>query len=138
MPFEKGKSGKPGGRPKEAAEVKALARSHCVAAIENRGAIENNAKRDRDGSITRPMSEREIRSGEELERDGRGQFLPGASGNPAGPPPGRRDKRVNAREELLGPIAAAIEKLAAAITQGEKWAIELVVEYSLRKRDGSG
>ena len=62
----------------------------------------------------------EIRSGEELERDGRGHFLPGVSGNPAGRPPGRRDKRVNAREELLGPLLpAAIEKLAAAITKAK-------------------
>ncbi len=31
--FVKGKSGNPGGRPKENAEVKALARSHCDSAI---------------------------------------------------------------------------------------------------------
>ena len=31
--FVKGKSGNPGGRPKENAEVKALARKHCEAAI---------------------------------------------------------------------------------------------------------
>ena len=34
MPFKKGKSGNPGGRPKEAAEVKAAARSHGLAAID--------------------------------------------------------------------------------------------------------
>jgi HEAT repeat protein len=33
MAFKPGESGNPGGRPKEAAEVKALARSHCVEAI---------------------------------------------------------------------------------------------------------
>lgn len=33
MPFEKGKSGNPGGRPKEAAEVKSLAQEHGVRAI---------------------------------------------------------------------------------------------------------
>jgi len=33
MAFEKGKSGNPGGRPKEAAEVKALARKHGPEAI---------------------------------------------------------------------------------------------------------
>ena len=34
MPFEKGISGNPGGRPKEGAEVKALARTYGVPAIE--------------------------------------------------------------------------------------------------------
>lgn len=33
MPFEPGKSGNPGGRPKETAEVKALAREHGKAAV---------------------------------------------------------------------------------------------------------
>ncbi len=34
MPFEKGKSGNPGGRPKEVAEVRELAKKHGHAAIE--------------------------------------------------------------------------------------------------------
>lgn len=34
MAFEKGKSGNPGGRPKEAAEVKALAKEHTKEAID--------------------------------------------------------------------------------------------------------
>lgn len=34
MPFKKGQSGNPGGRPKEAPEVKELARSHTARAIE--------------------------------------------------------------------------------------------------------
>ena len=34
MPFEKGKSGNPGGRPKEVAEVRELAKEHGAAAIE--------------------------------------------------------------------------------------------------------
>ena len=33
-PFKKGKSGNPGGRPKEVAEVKALARAYTTTAIE--------------------------------------------------------------------------------------------------------
>ena len=32
-PFKKGQSGNPGGRPKEIAEVKALARAHTITAI---------------------------------------------------------------------------------------------------------
>ena len=34
MPFEKGKSGNPGGRPKETAAVRELAKSHGAKAIE--------------------------------------------------------------------------------------------------------
>lgn len=34
MAWKPGESGNPGGRPKENAEVKALARSHCRAAVE--------------------------------------------------------------------------------------------------------
>ena len=34
MPFEKGKSGNPGGRPKEVAEVRELAQKHGPAAIQ--------------------------------------------------------------------------------------------------------
>jgi len=34
MAFQKGQSGNPGGRPKENAEVTALAREHCKEAIE--------------------------------------------------------------------------------------------------------
>lgn len=34
MPFEKGQSGNPGGRPKENAEIKALAREHGPAAVQ--------------------------------------------------------------------------------------------------------
>ena len=34
MPFEKGKSGNPGGRPREVAEVRELAKNHGPAAIQ--------------------------------------------------------------------------------------------------------
>jgi len=43
-PFEKGQSGNPGGRPKEVAEVKALARAHTTTAIETLVKIAKNKK----------------------------------------------------------------------------------------------
>lgn len=76
----------------------------------------------------------EIRSGMNQVRDTSGRFTPGASGNPGGRPRGIKDKRVSIREELLGPILPeAIEKLHVAVREGERWAIELVVTYSMPK-----
>ena len=73
------------------------------------------------------------RSGIE-QRDSSGRFTPGTSGNPTGRPTGIKDKRVSAREELLGPLLPeAVEKLHAAVKEGERWAIELVVTYSIPK-----
>jgi hypothetical protein len=43
MAFVPGKSGNPGGRPKENAEVKALARSHCKVAVEKLAALMDSA-----------------------------------------------------------------------------------------------
>ena len=74
----------------------------------------------------------EKRSRMEHERDLKGRYSPGASGNPRGRPPGIKDKRVTAREELLGPILPeAIEKLHEAVKAGDKWAIEMTIAYSL-------
>ena len=42
--FQKGQSGNPGGRPKEVAEVKALARSHTATAIETLVSIAKSKK----------------------------------------------------------------------------------------------
>ncbi len=76
----------------------------------------------------------QIRSGMEQDRDTQGRFTPGTSGNPGGRPPGIKDKRVSVREELLGPILPeAIEKLHAAVREGERWAIEMTIAYSLPK-----
>lgn len=76
----------------------------------------------------------QISSGTNQDRDGKGRFTPGASGNPRGRPSGIKDKRVTAREELLGPILPeAIEKLHEAVKAGEKWAIEITISYSLPK-----
>ena len=44
MPFEKGQSGNPGGRPKVVAEIKELARGHTGEAIETLVSIMSNPK----------------------------------------------------------------------------------------------
>ena len=76
----------------------------------------------------------EIRSGIKQARDTQGRFPPGTSGNPSGRPPGITDKRVALKKQLLEPLLTeAIEKLAEAVSEGERWAIELVVGYSLPK-----
>jgi len=76
----------------------------------------------------------EISTGTEQARDSRGKFLPGQSGNPNGRPRGLKDKRVAAREDLLGPLLPeAIAKLHEAVKAGEQWAITTVVSYSLPK-----
>ena len=68
------------------------------------------------------------------DRDKQGRFNPGASGNPSGRPPGITDKRVAVKKQLLEPLLPeAIEKLAAAITEGEKWAVEMTIAYCLPK-----
>jgi hypothetical protein len=73
-------------------------------------------------------------AGQQQERDVEGKFLPGVSGNPNGRPKGSTDKRTQIREELLGPILPkAVEKLEAAVDQGERWAIELVIGFSIPK-----
>jgi hypothetical protein len=76
----------------------------------------------------------EIRTGTDQVRNGEGKFLAGVSGNPAGRPKGIVDKRVKAKEDLLGPLLPkAIEKLTAELDKGERWAIELVVSFSIPK-----
>ena len=71
-------------------------------------------------------------TGANQERDSNGYFLPGQSGNPAGRPIGSKNKVTKARHELLGPILPeAVQKLHEAVQSGEKWAIELVIGYSL-------
>jgi len=76
----------------------------------------------------------QMRSGMNHDRDTQGRFTPGTSGNPSGRPPGITDKRVAVKRQLLEPLLPeAIEKLAAAITEGERWAIEITISYCLPK-----
>jgi hypothetical protein len=68
------------------------------------------------------------------DRDTQGRFSPGASGNPSGRPAGITDKRVAVKKQLLEPLLPeAIEKLAEAISEGERWAIEITIAYCLPK-----
>ena len=67
-------------------------------------------------------------------RNPNGRFAPGTSGNPAGRSVGSKNKLSKLREKYLLPIfPEAIEKLHAAVKEGERWAIELVVTYSMPK-----
>jgi hypothetical protein len=76
----------------------------------------------------------EIRTGPDQGRNDEGKFIPGVSGNPAGRPRGIVDKRVKAKEDLLGPLLPkAIQRLTAEVDKGERWAIELVVSFSIPK-----
>ena len=73
-------------------------------------------------------------TGNKQARITNGRFAPGQSGNPAGRSVGSRNKLSKLREEFLLPILPeAIEKLYAAVREGERWAIELVVTYSMPK-----
>jgi len=68
------------------------------------------------------------------ERNQQGRFQPGSSGNPAGRPLGITDKRTAAKRTLLEPLLPeAIDKLHQAVSDGERWAVELVVTYCLPK-----
>ena len=81
----------------------------------------------------------EIRSGlkqvnSDQDRDAKGRFSPGRSGNPSGRPPGIADKRVSTNRALLEPLLPeAVDKLRQAVSAGEKWAVEMIVAYCLPK-----
>ncbi len=74
------------------------------------------------------------KAGEQQERQENGQFAPGQSGNPEGRKHGSKNKLSKLREKLLIPILPeAIDKLKTAVGEGQRWAIELVVSYSISK-----
>ena len=74
------------------------------------------------------------KAGDQQDRQSNGQFALGQSGNPEGRKQGSKNKLSKLREQLLIPILPkAIEKLKAAVSEGERWAIELVVSYSISK-----
>jgi len=74
------------------------------------------------------------KTGYQQGRSRSGQFEPGKSGNPAGRNKGSKNKLTQLRHDYLLPILPeAIEKLTIAVTDGERWAIELVVSYSMSK-----
>jgi hypothetical protein len=76
----------------------------------------------------------EIGSGSDQDRDATGRFTPGTSGNPSGRPPGIKDKRVNQREKLLEPILpCAIDELRKAVADGQRWAVEMTIAYTMPK-----
>lgn len=73
-------------------------------------------------------------TGDLQDRDSRGRFSSGQSGNPGGRQKGSKNRSTRLRNELLGPILpSAIEKLEEAVSEGERWAVELVVTYCLPK-----
>ena len=73
-------------------------------------------------------------TGNKQARKTNGRFVPGQSGNPAGRTVGSKNRLTELRKELIVPLLPeAIEKLHAAIIEGERWAIELVVSYSMPK-----
>ena len=75
-----------------------------------------------------------LSNGGKPERDANGRFGQGNNANPNGRPKGSLNKATKLREELLGPILPeAIEKLHQAVSEGERWAVEMAVSYSLAK-----
>ena len=73
-------------------------------------------------------------AGDIQDRDSQGRFTPGQSGNPLGRPKGSKNTASKVREELLGPILPeAVEKLRQAVSEGERWAVEMTIAYCLPK-----
>ena len=71
-------------------------------------------------------------TGDLTDRGPDGRFQPGNPGNPMGRPKGSKNKATKLREELLGPILPeAVEKLRQAVSEGERWAIEMTIAYCL-------
>lgn len=69
------------------------------------------------------------------ERDEKGRFPPGQSGNPKGRPPGRGNERTEFLDALLGEDGEKIvQQLRERAIAGDKWAVRLAVDRLLPMR----
>lgn len=74
------------------------------------------------------------KAGDLQDRDTAGRFAAGTSGNPAGRPKGGQNWNTRIGKELLSPLLPeAIKKLKKAVKDGQKWAIEMTISYSIPK-----
>ena len=74
---------------------------------------------------------------EQVERNGNGQFRSGQSGNPAGRPPGSRNKATEAAELLLDGEAEALTRKAIDLAlEGDPSALRLCIARIIPPRRG--
>lgn len=64
-----------------------------------------------------------------VERDEKGRFVPGSTGNADGRPPAAAASADASAYAAIAEIADhAIDRLATAVAKGDRWAIELVLQ----------